>query len=735
MANKNQHFAELEYCFGQYFSRYCAPVISKDYNYYRRKQADEFNKAYNEVPAYIGAGSVMQGMVRMQATNINAQSSGKWSKKNLDDFINGVVSKIVSSKNFQKDWGNLVDRYRESLIAKLGTKGYLKAAEALGKAEGQKFIDPAVHYGQIRFMEMIKGHLARTNMPKSSMDYILKEAANSSIMMTLGNRFQRARDLSPAEEEIHELGNKLYNPSKTEKASAFVLGAVVDAPGIDGIGSMAAVPLKGAAKGASSLLLKGGAVKFGSWLGEKAAVKTAAKASYVKGLVSSAGIDAGFNYWASSKVNLDTAKKQYGKIVFGNEETLAKQQKGAWGYKKTGTEYISQVNDGLSRKIKVAPIRPHLSNEVSEKVSYKLLDSARGNSAKLLNTIRGIMTRQAIPFNDNASIPAWMLQKTSKQCRAFASSFSAFALQMSTQGLRVWNINGKNMTLAHVAQRADDYARAAVQIDKAVAERKAARAAAYCNRHAEAAQHNTPSHHSEERPMQPMEGNTTSSVTQGNVPSAQDMATVAPAVSSGPPQPTMAKPETTGWGTYLDNAGMNGLGDISKNLGYVLAMLPDMLIGMFTGKTSSFTVDNNILPLAAIAAGLFSKNPLLKLMFMGFGGMNLLNNAGHEILGVSTPTAPPRKYKQYADEPLNPRLSNIAIRGRSMVADIDNQPVVINIPDQAIDAYERKAIPLNTLANAVLKKYDENRSAAANSYDRNMAYSEEQESQRGYGLK
>ena len=120
---------------------------------------------------------------------------------------------------------------------------------------------------------------------------------------------------------------------------------------------------------------------------------------------------------------------------------------------------------------------------------------------------------------------------------------------------------------------------------------------------------------------------------------------------------------------------------------------------------------------------------------MGFGGMNLLNNAGHELLGVSTPAAPSRKYKQYADEPLNPRLNNIAIRGRSIIADIDNQPVVINISDQAIDAYEKKAIPLNTLANAVLRKYDENRSAAANSYDRNMASSEEQESQRGYGLK
>ena len=48
MANKNQHFGELEYCFGQYFSRYCAPVITKDYNYYKRKQQEEYDKAFNE---------------------------------------------------------------------------------------------------------------------------------------------------------------------------------------------------------------------------------------------------------------------------------------------------------------------------------------------------------------------------------------------------------------------------------------------------------------------------------------------------------------------------------------------------------------------------------------------------------------------------------------------------------------------------------------------------------------
>jgi hypothetical protein len=33
--------------------------------------------------------------------------------------------------------------------------------------------------------------------------------------------------------------------------------------------------------------------------------------------------------------------------------------------------------------------------------------------------------------------------------------------------------------------------------------------------------------------------------------------------------------------------GLNGISDIGHNLGYVLAMLPDMLVGIFTGKTKS----------------------------------------------------------------------------------------------------------------------------------------------------
>lgn len=742
MARNNQHFGELEYCFNQYFSKYCAPVIAKDYRYYHRKQTEEFYKAYNEMPANIGAGSVMQGMIRVQTANVNASSSGKWNKKNLDDFIGGVVNKIVAGKNFQKDWGHLIDRYRESLIAKLGTKGYIRVEEELEKVEKRKFVDPAVHYGQIRFMELLKEHLARTDMPKSSLEYILKEGANSSIMMTLAGRFMRGRDLSPAEEENRELGNKLYKPSKVEKAGAFAFGAVMDAPALDVVGSVAAVPLKAAAKGAAGYALKGGAVKFGGWLEEKAAYKVATKASYVKGLISGAAVDAGFNYWASSKISLDAAKKQYSKAVFGNEDTLGKYQKGALGYRKSGTEYISNVNDGLGKKIKVAPICPHVSDSVTHKDSGQLLTATNGNSRKLLKTITTALSHQALPYDSRAPIPAWMLNKTAKQCRAFATSFFSIAKQMSTQGLPVWNLNGRNMTLAQVSQRAGDYARAAVQIDKINAEKQAARMAVYNRNHQESRQERKSNEVTKaytavsQSASQPVVSSAVSSSEPLNTQHYQDMAMgtqqIKNPMSETSPYSNML--QTSGWGKYLDNAGLN-VSDVTKNLGYVFAMLPDMLISMFTGKSSSFTIGNNILPLAAVAAGMFSHNPLLKLMLMGFGGVNLLNNAGHEALGLSTPKATPRNYKQYADEPLNPRLNNVFMKGRSLIADIDNRPVVINISDTAVDAYEKKAIPLNTLANAVLRKYDENRSMASNTYDKSLAALESQEQQRSYGLK
>ena len=91
---------------------------------------------------------------------------------------------------------------------------------------------------------------------------------------------------------------------------------------------------------------------------------------------------------------------------------------------------------------------------------------------------------------------------------------------------------------------------------------------------------------------------------------------------------------TSGWAGLLTSFGLNGLGDITHNLGYVLAMLPDMLVGVFTGKTKNLKIQDNMLPLASIVAGMFVKNPILKMVLMGTGGLNLLNKAGHEAIDI-----------------------------------------------------------------------------------------------------
>ena len=189
-----------------------------------------------------------------------------------------------------------------------------------------------------------------------------------------------------------------------------------------------------------------------------------------------------------------------------------------------------------------------------------------------------------------------------------------------------------------------------------------------------------------------------------------------------PLQTPLSQP-ISGWNSLFDGLGLSGFSDVGKNLGYVLAMLPDMLVGMFTGKTRNLKFGDNMMPIAAIIAGMFVKNPLLKMLLVGFGGANLLNKAGHEALenrdGVKP--QPIRQYREYADEPLDLRISNPVMKGNTLVATIDNTPSVITISDAAVDAYYQGKLPLNTLANAVLRKYDEQQQTLQENIDRQLS--------------
>lgn len=186
------------------------------------------------------------------------------------------------------------------------------------------------------------------------------------------------------------------------------------------------------------------------------------------------------------------------------------------------------------------------------------------------------------------------------------------------------------------------------------------------------------------------------------------------------------QPEQTnmnGWQGLLTSFGLNGISDIGHNLGYVLAMLPDMLVGMFTGETKSINIKDNMMPIASIVAGMFVKNPILKMVLIGMGGMNLLNKAGHEALDNFKAQDHPQQaggrvnYRIYPEEPLNARIQNPEIRANCLIATIDRVPCTIALPERVVDAYRQGALPLNTLANAVLAKNDQMRQIASEKYE------------------
>lgn len=180
-----------------------------------------------------------------------------------------------------------------------------------------------------------------------------------------------------------------------------------------------------------------------------------------------------------------------------------------------------------------------------------------------------------------------------------------------------------------------------------------------------------------------------------------------------------------GWGSLMADLGFTGLGDIGHNLGYVIAMMPDILVGMMTGKTQSLHLRDNLIPMASVVAGLFIKNPILKMVLIGMGGLNLVNKAGHEsIERHNNPNGP--RFKQYEDQELNPRITGPVINGNCLVANIDRTPCSILLPDNVVAAYQSGALPLNTLANTVLARHDANSQLAQENY---RAVTQENQSQ------
>ena len=576
-------FAELEYCLQGYFDGKLAPVMKQVRDDLTHKQLEERGRYQSSL-----AGVLASANPYVNNTEFVLKQTGKWNSKTTEDYLAMCNQKIWKDKNIVKDLALLAGEWRNAVVKEIGRSKY----DALSKACGE---DLAYAYVAQRMEDLMIGKLVKDNTPKSTMDYILRKAAQNSIW-----GLQEELMKSPLTAEIEARGEKAYKPSKTEKFAGRATASVVDAVTMGGIGS---------------------------W----------------KSLATLVGSDMALGYILDSKKgNAEQRKEQVmelsiSKGVFGqNGNAFTGFRSQAKKVNATDNGYVKTLNSKLHNKI-------HIPQKAFTHMAWT------DNSFKF-------------PF-----------QKEQEK-------------RNDPKYKNVPLIVAPGKEDAYLEEKAKHDAAKIAEAERIIQEKKEA------------------------------EAQQTETDEQQQVQSEEEL------------QEQPENDNSNGWEGLLKNFGLDGFSDIGNNLGYVIAMLPDILVGLFTGKTQSLGLKDNMMPIAAILAGMFVKNPLLKMTLIGMGGANLLNKAGHEALAnkqegndgnavsYGNTTAQAVQYKSYPDEPLNPRIANPVLQGNCLVTTIDRVPYTIQLPEHVVGAYQAGALPLNTLANAVLAKSDQTRQMAERNY-------------------
>lgn len=589
-----ERFAEIERIFGDYFNCHLAPVMRDTQSYLNRKQVEEMAEYSTS------AAGILSSMAAANNPMIDPYQTlkitGEWNSKTKEDYLAMVKDKISGNKDMQTDLAMMAGEWRSAVIGEIGRDSY-------DTLSGQLGCDLAYAYTDYRMEQLMIDRLVKERMPKSSADYIIRKAAQNTLLglsATLGQ--------SPLAAEIEQRGEAAYKPSKLEKGTSRVIGAGIDALSLGGVGS---------------------------WT------------SFAKFV----GVDLAFSALAPSqdnKGNGQSVEDCISRGVFGSEANVfADFRKQAKNIQKDKNPYIIATNERLAKKIPIETFdfTKWMSHNAQAKMPFDFIAGQKIKDERYKD----------IPMVIAPEYMETYLQDMEK--KEEVKGQSALASNPGQSG----NI--------HTAQ----------------------------------------------------------SVQQTNETETTEESREETAIESGQNRQAgqqTANANENGWGDFFSTLGLSGMGDISKNLGYVLAMLPDILVGMFTGRTKSLDLGDNVLPIASIVAGIFIKNPILKMMMIGLGGANLLNKAGHEALGwernedngLNTGNRSVR-YRVYADEPLNPRISGPILQGNNLIATIDHVPCTIQLPEKVVSAYNAGALPLNTLANAILAKSDHTQQLMSQNYE------------------
>lgn len=648
--NIQQQFTELEYVFQKYFNEHLAPVISQEQRLLRQKQEAETRQRFDD-----GWGGFVDAASPF-TTHMVRRPAGPWNQKNSDDLVNIIDQRLGKDKAITHDIDMMVTAWRSLAVAHLGEEKYKELSKQSPSG------DLATDFVNNRFEGMMMQQLAKSKIPHSGLEYMLRKGIGGSLLAGLADT--NIGPKSDRDKDLEELALRLYKPKAGTKVSGALLTAILD----------------------GATLGPGGIKTFAVTVAGDTALQC---------------------------VNIEgkTFDQTVGEAMFADEDAITSQRQKTKKVNPAHSEVVDMLNQSFAKKMKVPEYHPAYSPSRVNQL-FTQVRGATTDGLQHLSNIESLYKEFGLKYKKGGSHPAWMDDKTQEECQRYSSQFFAIATEMKSSGKKSMKVGSQVMTLEEVSQRGYDYGRAAA------AKQQAANAA----KKAEAQQQHAP-----------QQAYAAASVQQSQQPPKQNVVQqqqkyVAP---QGNVQQQQATASVNSWGGLMNQLGLSGFGDVGHNLGYVLSMLPDMLIGMFTGKTESLKLKDNMFPLAAIFAGMFVKNPILKMMLIGLGGANLLNKAGHEAMERDGVIQKPIRYREYPNELLDPRIENPAMKGYSLVATIDGVPSSITIDERTADAYYKGKIPLNTLCNAVLRKYDEQYEAFNQNYVQRLDDAEDRTLSRG----
>ena len=171
MSIKNsKRFAEIEYSLQSYFDKSVVTVMTQVKDTLNAKQTKELAD-YLRSPAGIVANS------NPLAPHLGWQTvrmTGEWSSKTTEDYLKMCNTKMQNDKRMQQDFAVLASEWRNAVVGEIGRKRYDELSRQIG-------CDMAYAYIGQRMEDLMIGKMMKDDMPKSSIEYIMRKAAKQSI--------------------------------------------------------------------------------------------------------------------------------------------------------------------------------------------------------------------------------------------------------------------------------------------------------------------------------------------------------------------------------------------------------------------------------------------------------------------------------------------------------------------------------------------------------------------------